>query len=94
MKESWDSTKVMHLIKGLRTHLLGGVIYKGYGFFFYENTKKRILNNPYIRNRSFLIFLSGSLSGVFAQLLSYPFDVIKKKMQATQDSKSLYIPPK
>ena len=37
---------------------------------------------------AFLIFLSGSLAGVFAQLLSYPFDVIKKKMQANQDNKT------
>lgn len=65
------------------------MIYKGYGFFFYENTKKKILGNRFVENRPFLIFFSGSMSGVFAQLLSYPFDVIKKKMQAKQEKRSL-----
>lgn len=90
MKESEAFIKVVtylpNLKTGLRTHLVGGVIYKGYGFFFYENTKKTILLNPYVGNRPLLIFVSGSMSGVFAQLLSYPLDVIKKKMQARQEN--------
>lgn len=63
-------------------HLIGAVIYKGYGFFFYENTKNNIMNFKYIKNRQLLIFLSGSLAGVLAQFISYPFDVMKKKAQA------------
>ena len=70
---------------------MGAVIYKGYGFFFYENLKKKLLSNSILDNRPILVFISGSFAGVFAQLLSYPFDLIKKKMQATQDNKQKYI---
>lgn len=62
------------------------MIYKGYGFFFFENTKARIMNNQLITNRSALIFLSASIAGLMAQLISYPFDVLKKKFQATQEN--------
>lgn len=72
------------ITKGIRSHLIGGVVYKGYGFFFYENTKEKIMNNNYIQNRQVLVFLSASVAGVCAQLMSYPLDVIKKKMQAEQ----------
>ena len=67
---------------------MGAVIYKGYGFFFYENFKKALLSNSVFENRPISVFISGSLAGVFAQLISYPFDVIKKKMQATQEQNS------
>jgi hypothetical protein len=67
---------------------MGAVIYKGYGFFFYENIKSHFLDNSIIKNRPILLFISGSMAGVFAQFLSYPFDVIKKKLQATQDNKT------
>lgn len=67
---------------------MGGVIYKGYGFFFFENLKKQLKDSSSLQSRPTLMFLSGSLAGVFAQLLSYPFDVIKKKMQAAQENTS------
>jgi hypothetical protein len=85
IKDFYKKEGILSFYKGLKTHLIGAMVYKGYGFFFYENTKKQILNNQYIGNRSFLIFFSGSMSGMFAQMLSYPFDVIKKKLQAKQE---------
>ena len=79
----------MFNFEGLKVHMYGAIVYKGYGFFFYENTKTALINNNFIQNRKVLIFLSGSVAGLFAQLISYPFDVLKKNMQAAEHNRSM-----
>jgi hypothetical protein len=57
---------------GLGVSLLGVVPYGGIGFFSYYELKKNFSDNSGI---------NGSLSGLIGQTLTYPFDVIRKRIQ-------------
>ena len=66
--------------KGGFTAMLGIVIYKGVGFTAYEFLKsanrERLLDSI-----NFLHFSSGAIAGFFGQLVSYPIEVTKRRMQ-------------
>lgn len=66
--------------KGGLTAMLGIVIYKGVGFTSYEYLKSankdRLLNSINI-----LHFSSGAIAGFIGQLVSYPIEVTKRRLQ-------------
>jgi hypothetical protein len=66
--------------KGGIAAMLGIVIYKGVGFTCYEflknHNKDKLLNSI-----NFLHFSSGALAGFIGQLVSYPIEITKRKMQ-------------
>ena len=66
--------------KGGSAAMLGIVIYKGVGFSSYEflkRTNKEMLLNWI----NVLHFSSGAIAGFIGQLVSYPIEVTKRKMQ-------------
>lgn len=66
--------------KGGVAAMLGIVVYKGVGFTVYEflkhHNKDRLLNSI-----NFLHFSSGAIAGFIGQLVSYPIEVTKRRMQ-------------
>lgn len=65
------------LFKGLVPTLQGIVIYSGVSFCIYFSSKE-IFGHKNIGQH----FLFGAVAGIIGQLVSYPFDVIRKRMQA------------
>lgn len=72
------------LIQGLVPNLIGIVLYKGVGFFLYENlyswNNTHWLQNSHYANE----LISAPLGGGLGQLVSYPFDVLKRNMMVAQ----------
>ena len=71
---------VVAFYKGGMTAMMGIVIYKGVGFTCFEflknHNKDKLLNSI-----NFLHFSSGALAGFIGQLVSYPIEVAKRRMQ-------------
>lgn len=74
---------VKGFFRGIFPTFLGVVPYKGTGFlmFYYMKDKMKEMFPRLPQNRLF-DFVFGAASGLVSQLVSYPFDTIRKKMQA------------
>jgi len=60
----------------------GVAIYHGSGFFFFTIVKEDLVRlYPTLQKSKLADFTIGALGAIQAQLLSYPFDVLKKRMQ-------------
>jgi Mitochondrial carrier protein len=68
--------------KGGLASVLGVIVYKGVGFTMYEALKTK--NSESLKKRLiFLHFSSGAMAAFCGQLLSYPIEVTKRRMQVT-----------
>lgn len=93
-KNTYKKEGITGFYKGVRPALLGIIIYKGFGFSSYEFIYKMLAHLHIDENR--LNFISGASAGLFAQvskkkfflkifLVSYPFDILKKRAQVTSN---------
>lgn len=65
------------LFKGLVPTLQGIVIYSGVSFCIYFSSKEILGHNSIGQH-----FMFGAVAGIIGQFVSYPFDVVRKRMQA------------
>lgn len=65
------------LYKGIAPTMIGILVYSGTAFCIYFGSKDLAAHNS-----TFGHFVYGAMAGVLGQLSSYPFDVVRKKMQA------------
>lgn len=67
---------------GLIVGILGVGFYHGSGFFFFTLSKEYIKDNfqEYSTMKS-VDFVIGASGAIVAQILAYPFDIMKKRMQ-------------
>lgn len=68
---------VSALYKGLTPTIIGIVVYSGTAFCIYFGSKDLAAHQSSMGH-----FLYGAMAGVLGQLSAYPFDVVRKKMQA------------
>ena len=68
--------------KGGLASVLGVIVYKGVGFTMYE-TLKSLNSESLKKSLVFLHFSSGALAAFCGQLLSYPIEVTKRRMQVS-----------
>jgi Mitochondrial carrier protein len=68
--------------KGGLASVFGVIVYKGVGFTMYETLKT--MNSESLKKSLLLLhFSSGALAAFCGQLLSYPIEVTKRRMQVT-----------
>jgi len=68
---------------GIVPSLTGIIPYHGTGFFMYHLLKERLREtHPQWKQSKAFDFIFGAIAGLLAQIVSYPFDVVRKKMQA------------
>lgn len=68
--------------KGFGASLCGIIIYHGFSFFIFTSIKQYIKqNNPENFKKWYVDFMTGGVSA-FGQVLGYPLDIIRKRMQA------------
>ncbi|EGD75251.1 solute carrier family 25 [Salpingoeca rosetta] len=75
--------------RGLKPTLAGMIPYAGVSFFCYENFKAAILSIPALRQRRddprhlnpLANIAVGGVAGAVAQTVSYPLDVVRRRMQ-------------
>jgi len=67
--------------KGMSTSIIGVIPFSGCTFMSYE-ILDRAWNKPKDKMTAFENFLNGCLAAAFAQTFSFPFDTVRKKMQA------------
>ena len=65
------------MFKGIMPALMGSSIYGGITFSIFFSLKSHF---PFASNTE--IFIFGSLAGIVGQVVSYPFDVVRKRMLA------------
>ena len=75
------------LWKGILPTATGAIIYEGSQYFVYSSIKQyyQINQNKIILN-TFDYFLIGAISGAISQTISYPFDIIRKKMMLSKNN--------
>lgn len=76
---------ILTFYKGILPTLLGVIPYSG-GTFALYNFIKNIYPKPFWKMDSLDHFICGCLTAAFIQTLTYPFDLIRKKMQAQSNS--------
>jgi len=68
---------------GIAPSLIGIIPYHGTGFFMYHYLKNELREkHPSWSQSKLSDFAFGAFGGIVAQLVSFPFDVVRKKMQA------------
>lgn len=65
------------LYKGIGPTMVGILVYSGMAFCIYFGSKDLAAHNS-----TFGHFVYGAMAGILGQLTAYPFDVVRKKMQA------------
>jgi hypothetical protein len=67
---------------GLTIGMIGVGIYHGSGFFSFTLMKEHLLENyPFAAKHKITDFVTGGVGAIIAQVLAYPFDITKKRMQ-------------
>lgn len=67
---------------GMGPSVLGIIPYHGTGFFMYHLLKGNLKQkHPEWKQSKAFDFIFGAIAGLCAQLVSYPFDMVRKKMQ-------------
>jgi len=68
--------------RGMLTSFIGMIPYKGTGFLMFYLMKDKMKEcYPQISERKEFDFAFGAVAGFFSQLVSYPLDTVRKKMQ-------------
>jgi solute carrier family 25 protein 42 len=79
---------VLTLYKGYIPTMMGVIPYAGFSFFTYETCKvyhKKYFGDREIHPLERLCF--GALAGVIGQTSSYPFDIVRRRLQVNRDPK-------
>ena len=77
----YHTTKhIMDIYKGFVPTALGMTIYSGTSFFVYDSLKEHVLASN-LNLMGLENFLCGFSAGLSAQVLSYPLDVMRRRMQ-------------
>ncbi|CAD8113114.1 unnamed protein product [Paramecium primaurelia] len=72
----------MSFYSGLPIGIIGVGIYHGSGFFSFTLMKEYLLEQyPWIAKHKSTDFAIGASGAIIAQVLAYPFDIVKKRMQ-------------
>lgn len=84
MKELIIKTYKFETIKsfynGLTPAIIGIIIYKGFGFMIFENQK--LLSLKFGSDKVNQVnFACGAVAGLSSQIIAYPFDTLKRKLQ-------------
>jgi len=83
VKRVYKKEGAMAFYNGMIPSLLGIILYHGIGFFTYHYLKDELKKHRPEWSRSKTSdFVFAAIGGCFAQIIAYPFDVIRKKMQA------------
>lgn len=79
----FKKTKIINLYKGLGTSLIGFPPYNAISFSINEIFKKeeKYITNKYYININIYKLISGGLSGIIAVSITYPTDVIRRRLQ-------------
>jgi len=72
---------VLALYKGISATLLGVAPYVGLNFMVYETLKAYVKTNIQPQPSTVLLLCCGGISGAIAQTITYPCDVLRRKMQ-------------
>lgn len=76
------SNGISAIYRGATPTALGMAIYSGTSFFIYETLGHHIQQSTMESwERNVLKFASGFIAGVSAQVISYPLDVLRRRMQ-------------
>ena len=80
------------LYKGCLPAFMGIIVYKGFGFTCFESIKNYLTllgeasqYQGFIKNQHQINWISGALGGTMGQVMSYPLDVVKKKMMVISE---------
>jgi len=69
--------------RGMFPSFIGVIPYKGSGFLMFHLMKDKMKEHyPRLAHAKSFDFIFGAVAGFFSQLVSYPFDTIRRKMQA------------
>lgn len=77
-------TPLSQLYNGLRMSIMGFAPYNALNFMFYNQFHSLMsnrLNNTFFDNNTFIHLLSGGLSGMAAVSVTYPTDLIRRRLQ-------------
>ena len=80
-------TKITNLYGGLRITLFGYSWYNAMNFMFYEKYKQFLLQLNY--DKKTIGFLAGGISGLTAISITYPTDLIRRRLQLQNMSKDV-----
>ncbi|KAI8899361.1 mitochondrial carrier domain-containing protein [Globomyces pollinis-pini] len=87
------SFRLCNFYRGLSPTILGMIPYAGVSFYTYESLKQFFSTYTIFQNDNpppllshQMTLLSGSLSGMLAQTMSYPFELVRRQMQVSSSS--------
>lgn len=92
------STMVTNLVKkdGLRTvyngllpNVAGVLLYKGFGFYTFENLK--VLQQSLHMPKFLDSFIAASIAGLAGQILSYPAEIVKRKYMVVAQKDKVWV---
>lgn len=75
--------------RGLVPNAMGIIIYKGFGFLFYENIYSLGFAHGVTSNKYVMEAVAAPLGSAIGQLVGYPFDVIKRNYMVANRKVSL-----
>lgn len=75
--------------QGMGVNSVGIIIYKGFGFMFYENIYSNIQNNGLIRNKYISEAIAAPIGSAIGQFIAYPFDMLKRNFMVSNEKLSL-----
>lgn len=85
IKSIYVNEGFLAFFKGIQPNLFGVFLYKGISFFFYENILRLIGENNWIRKSHTRQFTAGAIASITAQIMTYPFDVLKRRYMVVKD---------
>ena len=72
--------------KGLQANMIGMFIYKGISFFYFENLLQAFKESQLIQYSGMQQGISAGLASLFAQFITYPFDILKRRYMVLMDN--------
>jgi len=85
-RKVWKAEGFLALYKGLLPTFLGMIPFAGGSYLAYSLLDNSIANPPGDQLTPVYMFVSGCLAASVAKTLSFPFDTIRKKMQAKSNT--------
>ncbi|KAL7754487.1 coenzyme A transporter [Sorochytrium milnesiophthora] len=76
-------SRVSNFYRGFMPSVYGMVPYAGVSFMVYERLKRRIRKHEPTWSPSTVQLVAGGLAGATAQTVSYPFDIVRRRMQVS-----------
>ena len=83
--EIYKNEGMKYFFRGLYPNLMGIFLYKGISFYFFENLLSHFTNTGIIQKSHFLQFVSAAIASLSAQIITYPFDVLKRRYMVIHD---------